>query len=542
MSLNAPLFRYTLIAFVIVVVLAGLAAVNRGLFFNLLDPVGSLERRQERALHALGSADVELSSQQAHELFQRFVGGEDAAASALLQQDRKHGLPEEFIRHLETLLTGRSRVAFKARYLVQRMALHRPFNEAVESALADSVHSPEGGTDTQPIIALGNIGSQRPLAAATLHLLLEVALAHTPAERTALGALEKTARANGLPEWALDRLEEIADKRPGPIRSDAIRVMAAADAGTRALTIINTPGAPAVNREAIAIVLNAEDPATLDRLLRDSGFLPEVRSGALRELVKHRDLPERVGPAVAYALEHSEAALRVTAFSTYAQWGRHHSRYIDVAWPDVCARAFADENVSIRTQVARTFRFIPFSDRNARDRFLLQMLNGSTAQKRTALQAVAGMPTVTDAVKHAVLGLADSDDYRLAEPARMLKERYRPRGRLEGLGSWLAGAVFWTLLVLPALTAVGFETYFVARVLQSFSDGGAWLRTLLVSVVWFALSVALGLLLFVAVLGLGHGGGSGVEIYVVLLVVNLVFAGIAMFLSVFVRRRSAADL
>ena len=471
MPSSAPLSRYTLIAFVIVVVLMILAAANRGLWFQLMDPAGTAERAREQELRALGSAETALGLEQAYALFERYVQGDRAAGLALVNQDQKNGLPRDFIDHLGAVLPGRSENALRASSLIEQMALHRAFDEEIERVLVANARPSKGGTYTQPIVALGNIGSHRPLAEPTLTLLLEVALARSSADRVALAALEKTGRAHGLPEWALDRLGEIAETRPGAVRSDAIRVIAASGASERAMALASKAGSSPVNREAIALTLEAQNLTQLDQILRDSSLVPEIRSGALRQIVRRRDQSEFVGRALGYAFSSDETALRLAAFSTYPEWGRHHSSHIHVDWRDVCRRAFADDDEAIRVRAASSFRFIPFADRAARDLFLLEMLSGTATQQHTALRAISGTRMISDAVKSAVVELAGSGNADVAGLAGMLEERYRPKGRFDGLGSWFASAVFWFLLTLPALTAVGFETYFVARLLQSTVEG-----------------------------------------------------------------------
>jgi len=541
MPSSAPLSRYTLIAFVVVVVLMAFAAANRSLLFRLMDPAGTGERAREQELRALGSSDTALSLEQANELFERYIQGERAAGLALVHQGQKNGLPHNFIDHLEAILPGRSENALKASQLIEQMALHRAFDAEIEQILLGNARPAKGGTYTQPIITLGNIGSHRPLAEPTLTLLLEVALARSPADRVALAALEKTAKANGLPEWVLDRLEEIAETRPGTVRSDAIKVIAASGASERAMALANAVGSSPVNREAVALTLKAKNLTQLDQILRDSSLAPEIRSGALTQIVRRRDQSEFVGRALSYAFASNDMALRLAAFSTYSEWGRHHSSYIHVDWRDVCTRAFADDNEAIRVHAASSFRFIPFADLTARDLFLLEMLRGTETQKQTALRAISGTRMISDAVKSAVVELAGSRNPDVAGLAGVLKEQYRPKGRFEGLGSWLAGAVFWFLLTLPAFTAIGFETYFVARLLQSIAEGHKRAAPLLASIAWFALSVGLGLLLSLGVLAIGHGDGSNFEIYLVLLVINAVFAGVAMLFRELVRKGSAAD-
>ena len=541
MPSSAPLSRYTLIAFVVVVVLMVLAAANRSLLFQLMDPAGTEERAREQELRALGSAQTALSLEQANELFERYVQGESAAGLALVHQGQKNGLPHDFIDHLEAILPGRSENALKASQIIEQMALHRAFDAEIERILSGNVRPTKGGTYTQPIVALGNIGAHRPLAEPTLTLLLEVALARSPADRVALAALEKTAKGNGLPEWVLERLEEIAETRPGTVRSDAIKVIAASGASERAMALANTAGSSPVNREAIALTLEAQNLTQLDQILRDSSLALEIRSGALTQIVRRRDQSEFVGRALSYAFTSNEAALRLAAFSTFSEWGRHHSSHIHVDWRDVCTRAFADDNEAIRVRAASSFRFVPFGDITARDLFLLEMLSGTETQQQTALRAISGTQMISDAVKSAVVELAGSRNADVAGLADMLKERYRPKGHFERLGSWFSSMVFWFLLTLPALTAIGFETYFVARLLQSIAEGDKRAAPLLASIAWFALSVGLGLLLFVGVLAIGHGGGSNFEIYLVLLVINAVFAGVAMLFRELVRKRSTAE-
>jgi hypothetical protein len=260
--------------------------------------------------------------------------------------------------------------------------------------------------------------------------------------------------------------------------------------------------------------------------------------------VKRRDQSELVGQALTYAFTSDETALRRAAFSTYSSWGRHHSRHIDVSWHAVCRQGFADENDAIRSYSASAFPFIGFKDIQERDQFLLDMLlqpdGGTQAQRLSALRATSLTRLISDPVKQAVIGLAGSDNIDVANTASMLAERWRPKGTFEGLGSWLAGALLWTLLLTTAAIAVGFETYFVARLLQNIAAGSGRLTAVGISVAWFFLSLALGLTLFMAALGAGHGGGVGYEIFAVLAVIDAVFFGVGWLLSLAVRRRSPA--
>lgn len=534
MPANSPLKRYIPIALIIMIALAGFSAAYPSFWFHLLDPIGTLEKLREQQLYAIGSADSPLTAIEAQALFdQKNV---NAGRSALLQQDQKHGLPDDFISHLEDLLVDGGDQYRKAAYLIERLALHRQFDERVERTFLERVRTTTGGTNTQPISALGNIGAHRALTDETLTVLLDVALRRSSAEQTALAALAKTAPF-GLPDWALDGLEEIAERRPGAIRSDAIKVIAAAGAQERATAIVNKPGNSPVYADAIATTLSGNALPSLLNTLRDDTQNIELRTGALNELVQRRDQSELVGQALAYAFTSDETALRLTAFNTFSEWGRHHARYIDVSWREVCRRAFADENEAVRVRSASAFRFMSFADNQTRDQFLLEMLQGTETQQLSALQAASGTSMLADPVKQAITSLTDSANPSIAGSAGMLAERYRPKGRFEGLGSWLTGVTFLGLLGLPALTAMGFETYFVARLLQNIANGSKRLATILASVAWFVLSLGLGLTLFMGVMGLGHSGSLSGEIYLFLIVVNTVFFGIGWLLSLAVRQR-----
>jgi hypothetical protein len=103
------------------------------------------------------------------------------------------------------------------------------------------------------------------------------------------------------------------------------------------------------------------------------------------------------------------------------------------------------------------------------------------------------------------------------------------------LGGWLAGALFWTLLAIPAGVALAFQTYFVARLLQRIADGGRRAGPIVVNVIWFFLSLGLGMLLFVGALGIGHGGDSTLEITFVLIAIDTLFPAIGWLLSLAVR-------
>ena len=165
---------------------------------------------------------------------------------------------------------------------------------------------------------------------------------------------------------------------------------------------------------------------------------------------------------------------------------------------------------------------------------------GSITESVNITVEASSTPSITDPVKAAVTSLVDSDDPTIAATATTLAERYRPRGRFEGLGSRLAGTLFWALLLAPALTAVGFATYFVARLLQELAGGTRRLAAAAVSFVWFGSSVALGLALFAGVLGFGHGGRLSAGVYGVLAILDAVFFGLGCLLALAVRKPQKA--
>jgi hypothetical protein len=525
---------------VIVIALSALFARHPSLLFRLFDPAGAQERHQRRELHALATAETPLTAAEAREQFDRYVAGEQAASMVLIHQDRNHGLPTDFLEDLVSeLVDGRDGSA-SVIYLIGQLAENRPFDRRVEAALANRIRTATGGVDTLAIAALGNIGVHRPLADPTLGVLLDVALEQRSADRAALATIEKTAGPFGLPEWALDRLEKIVDERPGPVRSDAIAVMAAAGAHERAFAIVDRGGAGTIGAGAVEATLAEADLTRLIATLEDDSLNLDLRKGALNHLIRRRDRSELVGRAFTYALSSEQKALRLAALDGYSEYGRHHSRHIDLAWHEFCAAAFGDEDESVRIRIASIFRFIPFDNITARDAFLLDMLAGDEAQQLTALRAISSTPSITDPVKAAVTSLVDSDDPTIAATATTLAERYRPRGRFEGLGSRLAGTLFWALLLAPALTAVGFATYFVARLLQELAGGTRRLAAAAVSFVWFGSSVALGLALFAGVLGFGHGGRLSAGVYGVLAILDAVFFGLGCLLALAVRKPQKA--
>jgi hypothetical protein len=417
MPSNSPLSRYIPIALIIMLAVAAFTVTYPSFWFRLLDPIGTFERLRDRQLYAIGSADSPLTFEEAQNLFDQKSAY--AGTSALLQQDEKYGLPAEFLSYLEDQLVDRGDEHARSAYLIQQLALHREFDERVEGAFLQRVRTPTGGINTQPLTAMGNIGARRPLSESTLTVLLEVALERSSAERTALASLEKTAPL-GLPDWALDKLEEVAETRPGAIRSDAIKVMAAAGAKERAMAIVNEPGNSPIYADAIATTLSGTELPGLLSTLQDDTKIIALRIGALNQIVQRRDQSELVGRALTYAFSSNETALRLVAFSTFAEWGRHHSRFIDVSWQEVCQRAFADADQAIRTRAAMTFAFIPFADIQTRDLFLLEMLQGTQDQQLSALRAASSSKLISDPVKQAIASLADSSNPDIAGSAGML--------------------------------------------------------------------------------------------------------------------------
>jgi hypothetical protein len=528
-----------LLAFVIVVVLAAVAARYPGIWFRLADPAASLERLRTQRLHAVASADAPLSLEQARDLLRQYRAGTYAASVALVGQDRKHGLPEAFVAELRQSLVDERGRNPRLTDLIARLAAHRPFGEDVERALADSIRPGVGAPSSQAIGALGHIGAHRALTEDTLSVLLDLAAARSWAPQAALAAIEKTAAPFGLPEWALARLEQIAAQRPGA-RNDAIRAIGAAGARERALALLNTQRGPRVAPAAVAQALHNDDVPQLLAVLRDESMAPAVRAGALDRIVKRRDQSELVGEALTEAFASNEPALRLAAFATFGEWGRHHSRHIAVSWTEVCARAFDEDDPAIRARAIAAVRFVPFPDRAARDEFFLQVLAGSPRQQGAALAALSRERRWSEPVKQAAGALTAANDADVAAQARHLAQRLRPPDPWQQRRKRLGAALLWGLLLLPAVTAIGFETYFVARLLQSLAARRRYLVPLLVSVGWFALSVALGLLLFVGVLAM-HGGTSVKEVLIALGVINLVFAAIGWLLSRATRSKPAPD-
>lgn len=533
---DTQLRRYLPIAFIVVVFLMGLVAANPGAIFGLLDPAETLERRQAQHLYALGSADEPLGRSEAANLFERYQDGQRAAAAALVQQDANHGLPDAFLADLVSRFVEAGGEDHPAADLIGQLAAHRSFGEEVERVLVDTLRTPTGGVSSYPMETLGRLSVHRPLTEATLSELLDISAARGTEGRVALATLNTAANAHGLPDWALERLVKIAELHRGPARSEAIGVIASAGHKAQARDLLNTLPNPIPGRDAIASALPQDDLAALMAELENPDNTIELRLGALKEIVKRRDQTELVGAALTYAFSHEHPTLKREAFATFSEWGRHHARAIDVNWHALCVEGFSSNDPAMRYAVIGAFRFIPLGDRSDRDAFLLEMLNGTPTQQGNALAALSRIDPLSEPIQRVVVVLTSSPNVEIADRAGVIYERFRPRGRFEGLESRLAGALLWALLGLPALTAIGFETYYIARLFESVASAGRRWPAVLISIAWFGLSVALGLLLFAGVLGLGHGGHLSWEIYVLLLVINALFVGAGWLLALIMRR------
>jgi hypothetical protein len=532
-----PLKIYLPLAFLIVIALAALIAANPAGMIGWLNPVKKLERLETQKFHDIGRAETALTNQQARDLFEQYRGGNSAAGNALLSQDQRNGLPEEFLGELEALIVESDAADQKLIHLVGRLAEHRAFAVPVEDVFAQAADPPGSGVDSAAINTLAKIGRHRPLTDPTLEVLIGLAEDQGYGAQSALLALQPTAEAHGLPDWALDRLEAIAGQRPGTIGSEAIKVIAMSGDQARALQLLDVEEKPFVDASAVALALPQNDLAELTRILMSDEHTDAIRVGALDRLVKRRDQSDRVGEALTYAFTSDRSALRLAAFTTYTSSGRHHARHISVSWPDVVAAAFDDDDQSMRIRSAEAFRFVSFEDRTQRDAFLLEMLDGSPNQQQSALWALSGLHLVPETIKERVEVLSASATTPVAQQASVMQERYRKEGPLEKISEWLAGAAFLTLLFFPAITAACFATYFVARLLQSLSGTGSRAGILAVSVLWLCLSIALGLMLIMGAMGL-HGN-TGSELYVFLLVVNVIFAGIGWVLTRAIRSGDA---
>ncbi|MEJ2088232.1 MAG: hypothetical protein P8Y69_07125, partial [Gammaproteobacteria bacterium] len=333
MPAKLTLKHYLPIAFVVVIALAGLVATNPRAIFGLLDPAATLQRERDHHLYAIGTADEPLDYQQAVDLFERYRGGQRAALSALTRQDARHGLPEAFLCELQIRFTDSGGQDRTAAGLVRELAEHRPFGAAVERTLVDTLRPASGGVSTYPMETLARLATHRPLADATLRELIDIAGIRGYEAQSALGALDRAASAHGLPDWALDRLAEIAAQQRGTNRSGAIKVIASAGDKERARALLNTLPNPMTNPGAIASALPGDDLTALAAELENEANSSDLRVGALEAIVKRRDQSELVGAALTYAFNHDDPALRRAAFATYPEWGRHHARYITVDWP-----------------------------------------------------------------------------------------------------------------------------------------------------------------------------------------------------------------
>jgi hypothetical protein len=530
--------RYLPIAFVAVVGLAGLIAANPSVIFGLLDPAGTLERQRDRNLYQVGSAEDPLTYQEASQLFEQFRNGTSTAGTALVHQDGKNGLPDAFISDLESLFIesrGTDRVAAR---LINQLAVHRSFDEQVELTLTDSIRPQSGGIHAQPMDTLGRLGTHRSLTDPTLRELLEITSLRGSYPRTALGVLEKTAAPHGLPDWALDRLEEIAELQLGTIRSDAIKVIATAGDKNRARALFNSLENPIQDREAIARALPGDDVPELMAVLLSEDDSDSLRIGALEQIVKKRDQPEVAGQALTYAFTSDHKFLRIAAFTYYSEWGRHHSKFIEVDWTALCTESFADDDPAMQHALWSAFHFVPFDSIQARETFLLRMLEGTRRQQLNALSALSRVDPLSESTQIVIVRLMNSADEEISSRAQVLHERFRPKGTFEGLGSWIAGALLLGLLGLPALTALVFGTYFMAKLFQSVAAHFRQTRTALVTGSWFVVSIGLGFTLFAGVLGLGHGGHITWEIHLLLVAINAVFAGVGWGLAWIVKDRT----
>ena len=532
------LSRYLPIAFIAVIGLAGLIAANPSVISGLLDPAGMLERQRDRNLYGVGSAENPLTHREATQLFKQFQNGTRAAGTALVHQDGKNGLPDAFLNDLETLfIESQGTDRFAAR-LINQLAAHRAFDERIESTLTDSIRPQTGGVHTQPMDTLGRLGTHRPLTDQTLRELLQVASLRGSSARTALTALEKTAAPHGLPDWVLDRLVEVAELQLGTARSDAIKVIATAGDKGRARSLFNSLENPIQDREAIARALPEDDVSELMAVLSNEDDSDSLRTGALTEIVKRRDQSEAVGQALTYAFTSDHKFLRIAAFTSYSEWGRHHSKFIDVDWTALCTETFADEDQGTQHAIWSAFRFVPFDSIQARETFLLRMLEGTRRQQLNALSALTMVDPLSEPVQVVIVRLMDSADEEISSRARNLHERFRPKGTFEGLGSWIAGALLLVLLGLPALTALVFGTYFMARLFQSVAARARQTRAALVTGSWFVVSIGLGFTLFAGALGLGHGGHITWEIHLVLVAINAAFAALGWGFSWVVKDRA----
>ena len=162
----------------------------------------------------------------------------------------------------------------------------------------------------------------------------------------------------------------------------------------------------------------------------------------------------------------SRARSGVHCLRRLLQPGRHHWHHVVLAWDEVVARAFDDSDDRMRLHAIDAFRFVPL---RTSPRGTVCGCACSPGRRRAALGAGGAEPGAPSARRLAPLRAPRSSapQTRLPGPRAESSSNCSPRKRQRSA----AGRSSASCSELPparcAATAIAFETFFVARLLQA---------------------------------------------------------------------------
>jgi len=403
------------------------------------------------------------------------------------------------------------------------------------------------------LVALGQIGAQQSLPDASLDILTRL-FQKLPNAYNLPQAFEKIAMQRPLPDATLSALVlATRNHKRGNIRSGAVKALAAhcrkhppckADWFRHALEDKNQYVRQTAARAQLQIAIKAkgEKQALMD-VIRD-GTMPVVtRRQAMYQLSSkyYRDADVK---ALRLSLANDPyAQIRIEAIHSYASTDVNQHQQNPV-WLQRITKALADPEPKVRIKAIYSLVSMRF-EKSTKIPLLIAAMQDKDVRVRTRAIDSIHPDYYKDPTMRAALDQATTDpDIKVQQRAKSKKQSlvYHTSGASEKIRKsakskkQIAGVVFWAMVFINAIIAIGFLIYYVIRFIIYLAQR-SWkaMTAILVILGWFAASASMAFALFISIFGLGGRHG---QFYILLglFVAMLVYGAIGWGLRYPIRR------
>ncbi|MGI9327880.1 MAG: hypothetical protein ACR2PZ_21860 [Pseudomonadales bacterium] len=482
-----------------VITLLGLALIlaNPAAVLSLLDFDGRATRQHEATVLEQGSTE-KLGLIELQALYDEHRAGVKTAAQSIAAQDKRYGLPPEFIDQLIVHLGERS-YSQNAAQMVASLARHREFDSAMETALVESMSLyPYRKAHLE---ALGYIGAKRPLTDVSLEALMQQAAEPKHGYRDALQPLATIAAARGLSPARLDRIATIAltPTEHKEHERAAVRVLLAAGAHPQLDLVVDGSDSWQVRE----LAMQGQSAERQLETFQDAFRPAAARSSALSAYLDDgkNTSPEAIA-ALEYCFTDGAAICSRVAFG-YTSSYRAYVPMLDVEWERILVPALRNGSAADKSAADTIFTSEQL-DPVVRDHIIASDITAGPDSGELGLRLAhrtrANLGPMTRTAVEDALASAQGEqrqyiEYILEPPEEKRPSRDKPRISWKAFGfyAWVASA-----LVLVG----GFGGYFAGRFLQALiTPQPGLLGRFLFLLVWVGLTLAVMFVVGVAALG-----------------------------------------